>query len=402
MRSRRLSWYQWRGKPAAMSILSDIYASRKPLCGFCAIGLAWASYFAQMPVVKGHVGASDGAYGMAVLWASLGAVGAMWLAPMAQQMAGRYAVPLAIVAIALGLLGAGMVPALWLLAVMLLVLSAGSGVVDVLINADVAETEARTGRALMNLNHALYSFAYGGAALVVGALRGAGWSPQAVFAALLVPFALLAWGAFGTASQAAREDADDVAHSALPTALIWTAGALVFFGFLAEAAAEGWSALLVERELNGSPQQGAMGPALLGLMMGVGRLSGHALARFVSETRLMVLACLVAATGLIGAALAPTAAAALGFFAVAGLGVSVVAPLTLALAGRAVPARLRLAVISRVSVLGYGAFFIGPPLMGLVAQGLSLSTAFACVGVLIACVGLTLVPYLGRMDRARA
>jgi len=372
-----------RGKPAGMSFLSDIYASRKPLCGFCAIGLAWASYFAQIPVVKGHVGASDGAYGMAVLWASLGAVGAMWLAPMAQQITGRFAVPLAIVAIALGLLGAGMVPALWLLAVMLLVLSAGSGVVDVLINADVAETEARTGR-------------------IVGALRGAGWSPQAVFAALLVPFALLAWGSFGTASQAAQEEAEDVAPSALPTALIWTAGALVFFGFLAEAAAEGWSALLIERELNGSPQQGAMGPALLGLMMGVGRLSGHALARFVPETRLMVLACLVASAGLVGAALAPTAVVALGFFAVAGLGVSVVAPLTLALAGRAVPARLRLAVISRVSVLGYGAFFIGPPLMGVVAQGLSLSTAFACVGVLIACVGVTLVPYLGRMDRARA
>ncbi|MEQ6201552.1 hypothetical protein ABMC88_00735 [Sulfitobacter sp. HNIBRBA2951] len=222
-----------------MSFFADIYASRKPLCGFCAIGLAWASYFAQMPVVKADVGASDGAYGVAVLWASLGAVGAMWLAPLAQRYAGPLAVSFAIAAIALG------------------------------------------------------------------------------------------------------------------------------------------------------------------LMMGVGRLSGHGLARFVPETRLMVLACLVAAFGLIGAALAPSAVVALVFFAIAGLGVSVVAPLTLALVGRAVPARLRLAVISRVSVLGYGAFFIGPQLMGLVAQGISLSAAFVTVGAMMVLVGSCLVPYLGRIERQR-
>lgn len=382
-----------------MGFLNDIYASRKPLCGFCAIGVAWSAYFAQMPVIKAHVDATDGAYGVAVLWASLGAVGAMWLAPLAQRWAGRFAVPLAIVAIALGLLGAGLVAELWLLAVMLLVLSAGSGIVDVLINADVAETEATTGRALMNLNHALYSFAYAGSALAVGVLRGAGWSPSAVFTVLLLLFAVLAWGSFGTAASASPSGEGPV-QGHLPTGLIWAAGAVVFFGFLAEAAAEGWSALHIERGLGGGPQEGAMGPAVLGLMMGIGRLTGHALARFVSQTRLMMVACLVTAAGLLGAALAASPAMALVFFALAGIGVSVVAPLTLALAGRAVPAHLRLAVISRVSVLGYGAFFIGPPLMGLVAQGISLPAAFMAVAVMMALVGISVVPLLGRMEHA--
>lgn len=379
-----------------MGIFTDIRASYKPLCGFIVIGLAWAAYFAQMPVIKAGVGASDGAYGLALLCASLGAVGAMWLAPMAQDRVGRYAVPLAVCAIGLGLFGAGAVPSLWALAVMLLVVSSGSGVVDVLINAQVVEIEARTGRALMNLNHGLYSFAYAGAALGVGALRGAGWSPVQVFGLLLIVFAILAWATIG--GPAVPIDDDEPEHpTQLPTRLVWLAGALVFSAFLTEAAAEGWSALHVERGLGGSAQQGALGPALMGLMMGFGRLSGHGLARFLRETTLMILACLVTALGLAGAALAPTVGLALVSFAVAGLGVSVVAPLTLALAGRLAPSRLRLAVIARVSVLGYGAFFCGPPLMGLISEGFSLRTAFMTVAVMIAVTAVTVVPLLARL-----
>lgn len=382
-----------------MGFFNDIALSRKPLGGFVAIGIGWAAYFAQMPVIKAGVDASDGAYGVAVLWASLGAVAAMWLAPMAQARAGRYAVPLAIVAISLGLLGAGIVPSLWSLALMLLILSAGSGVVDVLINAEVAEIEARTGRALMNLNHGLYSFAYAAMALLVGVLRQDGWTPVQIFGAMLVLFAVLVWTTTGKIAPVTTH-ADDLPDAKLPTMLIWLAGALVFFAFLTEAASEGWSALHIERGLGGSAQEGALGPALLGLMMGVGRLSGHALTRFMAEGRLMILACLITAAGLAGAAMAQTVAMALLSFAIAGLGVSVLAPLTLALAGRAVPPHLRLAVISRVSVLGYAAFFAGPPLMGIIAQGFSLSAAFMTVAVVIGLVAITLVPLMTRVSAA--
>ena len=96
-----------RGKAAAMGLVTDIRLSRKPLMGFVAIGLAWAAYFAQMPAILARVGASDGAYGLAVLWGSFGALGAMWLAPACRRLAGAYANPLAIVLLAAGMFGAG-------------------------------------------------------------------------------------------------------------------------------------------------------------------------------------------------------------------------------------------------------------------------------------------------------
>ncbi len=96
-----------RGKAASMGLANDIRLSRKPLMGFMAIGLAWAVYFAQMPVILARVGASDGAYGLAVLWGAFGALGAMWLAPACRRFAGAYAIPLAIIGLALGMFGAG-------------------------------------------------------------------------------------------------------------------------------------------------------------------------------------------------------------------------------------------------------------------------------------------------------
>ncbi len=55
-----------------------------------------------------------------------------------------------------------------------------------------------------------------------------------------------------------------------------------------------------------------------------------------------------------------------------------------------------MAAISRVSVIGYGAFFFGPPLMGLVAQGFGLRTAFVAVAVLLVGTAAALIPALAR------
>lgn len=377
-----------------MGMRRDIYLSRRPLAGFVAIGAAWATYFAQMPVIKAQVGASDGAYGLAILFASFGAFAAMWLAPACRALAGGLAIPLGIAVLAMGMFGAGLSVTLMALTVAMLFSSVGSGIVDVLINARVSEIEEESGRALMNLNHALYSFAYAGASLTTGALRQAGYGPVFIMALLVGLLVVLIWAA-RDAPPASIEDAPGDAPG-LQVSLVIVAGLVVLAAFLAEAATEGWSALHLERTLGGSPAEGALGPALLGLTMGFGRLFGHGLVRVMTDTKLMLLACLVSAAGIGLAGMAPTVSVALLGYAIGGLGISVVVPLAMALIGRVVPARQRLAAISRASVIGYGAFFFGPPLMGLVAEGFGLRMAFVAVAGLLALTALVLIPSLAR------
>jgi MFS family permease len=377
-----------------MGLKTDLYLTRKPLAGFAAIGAAWAVYFAQMPVIKDNVGASDGQFGLVGLIAAFGAIAAMWLAPFSQRIMGGLALPLGIVFLAFGMMGAGYAGGLVVLTLCLLLSSAGSGVIDVLVNARVSELEADSGRPLMNLNHALYSFAYAGGALVTGVFREANAGPVAIFTGLAVVLGLLAWASVGVLPDVEEEVASDTPQ--MPYGLVYLGGVVVMVGFLAEASTEGWSALHLERTLGGTAGEGALGPALLGLTMGIGRLFGHALSRFVRDTTLMLLAMMVSAAGMVIAGLAPTVTVALAGFALAGLGVSVVAPLALALVGRIVHPSARLAAISRASVVGYGAFFFGPPLMGFIAEGFGLRTAFVAVAGLLCITAAILIPLLAR------
>lgn len=383
-----------------MSLKQDLWTSRKTLAGFAVIGLAWAAYFAQMPVLKAGLGASDGVYGLVLLGASFGALAAMWLAPMAERVAGGLALPISAVAVGGGMLWAGIsadLASLVMFGMAMLLASAGSGVLDVLVNARISEAEAATGRGLMNLNHALYSFAYAGAALLTGVLRAAGWSPVAIFTGLVLAVLALAWATLGARPAPIRQAQETAGPLSAP--LIWLGGLMVFMAFLCEASSEGWSALHLERTLGGTAAQGAMGPAILGLTMGFGRLFGHGLAQSFRDTDVIRIACLVAGLGVGIAGAAHSITVAYLGFALAGLGISVVAPMALALAGRVVPEAQRLVAISRVSVLGYGAFFAGPPLMGLVSEGFGLRSSFYVIAAALVLVGASATPMLARQAR---
>lgn len=378
-----------------MGLINDIKLSRKPLAGFLVIGCAWATCFAQMPAIKAGIGASDAVLGTAILFSSMGAIAAMWLAPLADRLAGRWALPLFACLVGVGMFLAGAASAVVAFTFGMLLAAIGSGVVDVLINVRVSEIEARTGRVLMNLNHALYSFTYAGAALATGMLREAGWTPVQVFTALGCVVAVLAWMSLEARTPSELET--DVPQGVeMPHALVWLAGLLVMVAFLSEASAEGWSALHLERTLGGGAGQGALGPAILGLTMGIGRLAGHWIAHRVSDTVMMVSACLLSAFGLALAGAAPSLWVAYVGFGLGGLGISVLAPLTLALVGRIVPPKARLAAISRASVLGYGAFFLGPPLMGFTSELFGLRAAFFVVSAILVIACVALVPALAR------
>lgn len=307
-----------------MAFMNDLYLSRKPMAALAVIGIAWASYFAQMHVIKADLGVSDATYGLLVLISALGAVGAMFLAPLSERLAGPFSLVVGAVGVSAGFLWVGVAagPISFMLALGLA--SAGSGIIDVSSSARIAGIEARNQRPLMNLNHAFYSFCYAGAPLLTGAARVAGWSTIKVSLVLMVAILLLCFVMYGPDTHI-DEDEDDVAvNGKLPTALIWITGLIVLMAFLTESSTEGWSALHIERSLGGGAGEGALGPAVLGLMMGFGRLSGHAVSKYVPDLILMATACMLSAIGIALAAAATTIQMAYVGFALGGLGISVV------------------------------------------------------------------------------
>ena len=384
----------------AMSMMRDLHTSRGPAAAFAAVGLYWGAFGALVPDLKPQVGLSDGGFGLALLVSTLGAIAAMWLAPRVDAALGRRVLP--VLAVVMGVLfvlpGAAWNGISFACAMMLAAMSTGT--LDVAMNARLSVLEARVGHSLMNLNHGIFSVAYGCSAVLTGFAREAGWNPLSVFVALGLVTALLAIQMLCAPVPDPERDETAAPPAALSWWLLLPGGLIVLIAFMAEQGTEGWSALHLERNLGAGAAQGALGPAILGGTMAVGRLSGQLIVQRWSEALVIRIAALLTAFGALVAAWAQNLAMAYTGFAMLGLGVSVMAPMAFAWVGRMVPVDRRALAISRLTVVGYTGFFVGPPMMGGLSQLFGLQVSFTAVAVLMLLVPLVLVPLVRRLDHA--
>lgn len=328
-----------------------------------------------------------------MLISAIGAIAAMRFAPWLDSKLGRHGIVVLTVVLLLVFQLPGQMSTWAGLTIALFLCAAATGSLDVVMNAHLSQIEAREGRPLMSFHHAMFSFGYAIAAFSTGLIREAGGGAVVSFA-LVGLLGLLLLPSMVLPKTVVAQDQENNASMSGNNRFLIIIGLIIAIAFMCEQASEGWSALHLERSLNAGAALGAMGPAILGLTMGIGRLGGQAIAQYLSEERVIQIAAIFAALG------SAVAAAAINFpltylgFAALGLGISVIAPLGLALVGRISPADQRVKAISNVALIGYTGFFIGPPIMGGLAEIASLATSFAALALLLAIVSFLLIPKL--------
>jgi MFS family permease len=365
-----------------MSLLSAIRLASRPNAAFATLGLFWGCYAAYVPVIKERLGVEDGTFGLLLLGSAIGLVSAMWIAPWTDRRLGAVAMPVLATCFAAAWLLPGWiaVPSFFFLSLLLVGLC--SGLLDVTMNSRVSELEAQHKRPLMNAAHGMFSVGYTLGAVYAGIMRELGAAPGvAILGVSLFVVAVLA--------PRMRQEPQVVPHpeggsGRYPLWPILLCGAVVLSAFMTEAATEAWSALHIERTLGGRAVEGALGPAMLGLTMTIGRFGGQVVAERLREVQVVVIAGTVAAAGALLAAWAGAPVMAQVGFGLFGLGVSVIGPMGLALVGKMVAPHYRTEAISRAAVIGFSGFFFAPVLMGLVSQGFGLRWAFTLVAVLVA------------------
>ncbi|CAN1568361.1 MFS_MosC_like domain containing protein [Paracoccaceae bacterium] len=378
-----------------MSSLSTLAFARPAIAAFVAMGIGWGTFAAILPDLKVMLGVDEGQLGLLIFLTPIAAITAMFAAPAFGAVTGRSALPLAVMLMALAFALPGQASALWLFPLAMACAGAATGLTDILMNARVSAMESARGLHLMNLTHAAYSFGYAGAAILTGVLRGAGWGPGWVMGTMSVLALICAALAIERDGRidGLRKPKDG---TALPLGLVPViGGAIVLIAFMTENASENWSALHIEKTLGGSPEQGALGPAALALTMGFARLGGQWLAGKVSPFNILRAGAVIAAIGaLIVAAAASPAWAYLGFI-ITGIGASVLAPTAFSLVGQLSQPEARARAVARATMLGYFGYFVGPPLLGLIAGSFGLRMAFVFAAILVGAVFL-LVPLLAR------
>ena len=375
--------------------LSTVVYARPAIAAFAAMGVLWGTFAAVLPDLKAMLGVDERQLGLLIFLTPIAAISAMLVASGFGAAMGRLALPLSVTLMALAFALPGQTPVWWLFPMAMACAGAATGLTDVLMNARVAAMETSRGLHLMNLTHAAYSFGYAGGAVMTGVLRGAGWNPAWVMgtmAAVGLAFGLLTLERDGRI-EGLRKPKDG---SALP--LGWVpviGGGIVLIAFMTENAAENWSALHIEKTLGGSPEEGALGPAMLALTMGFARLGGQWLAGRMDPFTILRIGAVVASVGALIVSQAPGPALAyLGFF-VMGIGASVLAPTAFSLVGQLSAPEARARAVARATLLGYFGYFVGPPLLGVIAGTFGLRSAFVYAACLVGMI-FVLAPMLAR------
>jgi len=280
----------------------------------------------------------------------------------------------------------------------LAVYGVGLGCVDAASSMQGVLVQRSYGRSLMGGFFAGYT-----AAAIAGALLVSGVAATAVGAGVAITVAaviILVIGIAGARLFAREVPVDEALPKAergrLPRAGIWAFGLVILAVFVVDSSVSTWSTLYMQDNLKTIAWVAPLGYAVYQGCILITRLVTDRLLPVIGRVRLVLIATLVSVTGCLLIALLPFAAAALVGFALAGVAVGVVVPVTFGAAGELDPAHSD-QIIARVNIFNYAGVIVGAVLVGLLAGGPNLGFGF-----LIPAVALLAVLFVLRWFRPRA
>lgn len=356
---------------------------------FLANGFLMGSWAPQIPLLLPRHQITESTLGLLILLLGVGAVGAMALSGgLLAQHGTRPVLRAFAICACLSLAGVVLSPNLWLLALTMVIMGALIGCMDVAMNANAVELERRLGRAIMSSSHGFWSL--GG---FIGAIMG-GWIISQISAeghALLVAAATL--GCVLLALPYLRgEPPAPQNHTAKGAAKRWPRGAPIYilglmalFSMIPEGAVLDWAALYLQQEHGLGVGTASLAFALFSATMAVMRFAGDALRNRFGAVQTLRFSALIAATGLMGAALAPTSTMVIASFAFAGLGVANLVPVMFSAAGN-FPGLSPGIGISIVTMLGYSGILVAPSSIGFVAEHIGFRVTFGTLALLMIAV----------------
>jgi MFS family permease len=365
---------------------------------FFLLGLESAAWASRIPAIKDSLHLSGGRLGLALLGAAVGSIVAMpATGALLTTVVPRRVVQAAFVPFAVMLPLAAVAGSTIQLFLVLLGWGIGIGGIDVAMNTEAARVQDAAGRSMMTGIHASYSIGgligagTGAVAAAVG--LAAGWHFVLVSAVVLIAGLVAAEG-FPNVGAAERTERRGRRWLPAPSWALAALAVVAFGCFLAEGAANDWSAVYLHSSLGTSSGVAAAGYAVFACAMAGGRLFGDRLSDRFGPARLVQMSAATAAVGLGAALLIAHPAAALVGFALLGIGLSPIVPLVFSATARLGSTGPALA---SVTTCGYLGLLAGPPIIGGLSNLVGLPAALSVV-VGIAAVTVVLARFLKSSD----
>lgn len=378
---------------------------------FALSGLSVSTWVARLPAIRDGLGLSTGEIGLLILGMSAGSIVGLIAA---QLIMGRFGprrgmvFSLVTVSIGLALIGSGAVlfeaPAVVLVG--LILFGFGNGSVDVMMNVEGAAAEKEIGKTVLPLMHASFSLG-----TVIGAGIGAGMAAlgvsvlwhtlgMAVLIAVVIVFTVRyvpvrdELGDAGGADAGAATSADRISLGERLRAglVVWKDGRLIMIGVImlgmafAEGSANDWLTLAVVDGYDTTNATGALVFSVFVVAMTVGRVVGGPLIDRFGRVPVLRVSALSAVVGLALFILSPVLWLGVIGTVLWGMGSALGFPVGMSAA--ADDSRNAAARVSAVAMIGYFAFLVGPPVIGLLGEHIGLLNALFVVLGLVVMAGL--------------
>lgn len=345
---------------------------------FALFGVIMGSWAGRIPALAERVHVSHSALSMVLL---CGGVGALMSFPVSSFLMGRFGARKSLQIAGLALLGVlvaiGMAPTVPRLMLAVLMLGVTASTYDVAMNAAAAKREQQTGKSEMSMLHGL---ACGGglAGATLGSLMASlHIAPATHFLMLALPLAIALVGACQMLDGGDAAESVEKKKFALPRGPMVLLGLLGFLGSMSEGSIADWSGVFLREHFQVSAGMAPLGLSCFSVMMLISRMVGDKMKLRYGARRLVTSGAMLSAAGLFFAVLSPNAWFALGGFAVAGLGLSLLFPFVFSAAGAQGPVAL-----AGVASMAYSGTLMGPPVIGAIAHHVGMQMAIGYVGAL--------------------
>lgn len=357
-------------------------------------GITISAWGPRLPAVKAGLGLGTAAIGLLLAGVTVGAIlGLLASTPVLHWLGGRRAVTgaLLLIAAAMTVMGLALiVNSVPLLAVALVIVGLGIGVLDVLINVEGAAIERAAGRTLMPMMHAAWSIGAAVGSGIGAACAALGITPSAQFIAEAV---LIAAAALGTAAgiphgrrEAAGQPPQDRAAKFRHWLRGWLDWRLLLIGVvmlgveLGEGSANNWLTLAVRNDYRQTAAVAAVFVTAFAAGEALARIFGGPIVDRLGRVRAIRVTTALGVIGVVLFIQGGNRWIALAGVLLWAVGVSMGFPLGMSAAAESGPDPA--ARVSVVASIGYFANLAGPPAIGVLAQSAGLLHALWLIAAL--------------------
>jgi MFS family permease len=348
---------------------------------FFTAGITFASWASRIPDVKLKLQLNEAELG-AILFAL--PAGALLSLPISGWMVSKWGSRTVMLAAALlyplVLAFLGTAETIFLLTSILFLFGFLGNTMNISVNTQAIAVEGLYGRSIMASFHGIWSLAgFSGAAVGTLMIAG-GFDPlQHFMIVALVMIGLALIMKFG------RMPKDAVLGNqplfVKPDQALLKLGLISFCCMAAEGTMFDWSGIYFQKIVQAPKGLVTLGYSAFMGTMALGRFLGDGLVLRFGRKEILQASGVTIATGLLIAVFFPTIVWATIGFLLVGLGVSSVVPIVYSQAGKSttMSAGMALAAVSSIGFLG---FFIGPPLIGFIAEAFGLQWSFGMIALL--------------------